>query len=396
MYGNKINADMKAKLEDLYYSNSGVLQFFKAIDRQIQKMLANSTINIASVSIVCKQLSDSLPKLNELKFEITMLTNISEACKGKINHTISYITDSMAISEASNVASKFFQLLKENHSAMAQEQISENEQRKKREEEERRAKQERERREREEKERVAREEAERKAREEREEREKKEWIAQCAKRFYEYFFKSVYYKVPLIFPMFKNIGNWGDDYFYLKDKIYEYIKNLKSTNITFDFSNPNSYNIAYMAFPHQGIIPEVSQLKICNLTSLSFLNSVYNKVYYKGGDYACISENYNSNCYIYNRDSQLQINHISFGCVFVIKQTPFLSLHDGLPIYNELILENLNIQQFPQNLWTPKNHKPKIIVKNCLFYHTVDSYFKNYNSDSPFELVLENVRVYNK
>jgi hypothetical protein len=384
MYGNKLNADVKAELEDLYYSNSGVLQFFKAIDGQIQKMLADSAINIASASTIRKQLSDSLPKLNELKFEITMLTTISETYKGKINQTISYITDAMAISETSNVAAKFFQLLKENQSAIVQEQIAENEQKKKREEAERK-----------EIERIARKEAERKAN-----------LAECAKNFYQHFFKKDYYGVPLIFTMFKNIGNWGDDYFYMRDKIYEYLNNLESANITFDFSNPDSYNMAYMRFPNKEILPKVSQLKICNLTSLSFLDSLYNKVRFSEEKDGVSFDNLGrGNGPIFTRNSQLKINNMPFENVRVIKQTPFLLFETEytredtvykLPIYNELILENLNISRLPSELWSPKNYKPKVIIKNCCLATNVDYYFKNYDSNSPFELVLENISIYNK
>jgi hypothetical protein len=308
----------------------------------------------------------------------------------------------------------------------AERKAKEEQERKEREKAERKAKAEKERKEREERERIAREKAEKERREweekeekvrrereekvekvrrEREERERIAWGKaehkdKLPKEFYHYFFKRNYYGVPLIFPMFKNIGNWGDDHFYLKDKISKYLNNLESTNITFDFSNPDSYNIAYGPFPNIIILPKVSQLKICNLTSLSFLDYLYNNVrFYEENGRAFIKNLKESDCYpIYNRDSQLGIDNISFESVRVIKQTPFLSLGTEykFPIYNELILENLNILEFPKDLWNPKNHKPKVIIKNCCLYHAVNYYFKYYDSNSPFKLVLENISVYNK
>jgi len=190
-YVNQLNnldkQETKSELENFYFFNSGVLQFFKGIDSQVQAVLNASVINPKSVELIQTQLNTVLPMLNQLKFKISMFdtNSLSEAHKDKINQLIAYIKSTMSIGEVDIISNQLADLLKQNETAFAQEKeqrakdeaerIAKAEREKKeREEAQRKAKEEHERREREEKERIAKAEAERKAKEERERKEREE------------------------------------------------------------------------------------------------------------------------------------------------------------------------------------------------------------------------------
>jgi hypothetical protein len=174
MYGNKINADVKAELENYCTFHAGILQFFKGINGQIQAVLNSPTINPKSVGLIQTQVNAVLPTLNKLKFEISMFdaATLSDAYKAKINQTIAYAQNIMTIGEADIISMKLFDLLKKNEAAFVNEQ--EERERKEQEEKERIARKEAERKAKEERERKEREEAERKAKEEQERREREE------------------------------------------------------------------------------------------------------------------------------------------------------------------------------------------------------------------------------
>jgi hypothetical protein len=181
------NQEAKTALQNYYDFNSGLLQFFKAIDNQVKTGLNSSAINPTSVELIQSQVESIKPALSKLKFEISTFDDnkLSEVHKDEINKTIGYIKGSMETGTVNHISEQFFALLKENETTFANEQkqkakaeaerIAKAErERKEREEAERKAQEEKARREREEKERITREEAERKAKEERERKRQEE------------------------------------------------------------------------------------------------------------------------------------------------------------------------------------------------------------------------------
>jgi hypothetical protein len=391
--------EAKTELENYHFLNLGLLQFFKAIDNQMQVILNSSTINPKSVELIQNQVNSDLPVLKKLKYEINMLdtNSLSMAHKDKINKTIDYIKDIMVIGEVDTTSNQFFALLKENETAIALEKEQKEREeaerkakaereRKEREEAERKTQEEKARRERVEKEHIAREEAKQKAKEE----EERQRIVDCSLNFYNYFFKSY------DFPMFNHIGKRGDDYYYLKDKICNYLLYLKNNDICFD---QNNNSIFLMPLPDGYIIPYVSKLTIRDVNSLHSLPKISKELYYFTDSCENISivekPDYGTKRFTWEN---IEANEsFYYGHIFIKNKIPFLDL-SGLGIeYKELLLENINIYYFPKDMETPKNHKPKITIKNCLLYWSVDHYFMYYDREtSPFELVLDNVRAFKK
>jgi hypothetical protein len=155
---NLDNQEIRAELENFYFFNSGLLQFFKAIDNQVKMILNSPNLNSKSVELIQSQVNDILPILNKLKFEISMFDpeKLSEEYKETINKTITYAKDFMVTGEVQVISNQLFDLLRKNELAFLQEQ------------------EECKRREQEEKEHIAREEIERKTKEEWERKETEE------------------------------------------------------------------------------------------------------------------------------------------------------------------------------------------------------------------------------
>jgi hypothetical protein len=361
-YINRLNSldqqEAKTELENFYFLNLGLLQFFKAIDNQMQVILNSSTINPKSVELIQNQVKSDLLVLKRLKYEINMLdtNSLSTAHKDKINKIIGYIKDIMVIGEVDTISNQFFALLKENETAIAWE-----------------------------KEQKERMEEERKVNEERE----RQRIVNCSLNFYNYFFKDY------DFPMFNHIGKRGDDYYYLKDKICKYLLDLKNNNICFDQNNNSIFLMP--SLPDGKIIPYVSKLTIKDVNSLYSLPKISKELCYyvdSFGIHFTKKIDHRKQSFTWENIEANESFH--YGPIFIENKIPFLDL-SGLGIeYKELSLENLNILCFPSDMWTPKNHKPKITIKNCLLYESVDNYFMHYDRETPFELVLDNVSAFKK
>jgi hypothetical protein len=124
-YVDKLNnldqQEAKSVLEEFYFFNSGLLQFFKAIDNQVQVILTGSTVNPQSVELIQNQVNAVLPTLNKLKFEISMFdaNTLSEAYKKKISINIEYIKNFMLVGEVNFISEQLFGLLEKNETAIA-------------------------------------------------------------------------------------------------------------------------------------------------------------------------------------------------------------------------------------------------------------------------------------
>lgn len=103
----------REKLEEFYATHFETIQFFKAIDKYVQDILGKPV-----VGDVLKQLETTLPRLVELKKEITFLDpKLSVAYKSEIVQVIGYIDNEMSISEVNDTHKQFVDLLKKNKQA---------------------------------------------------------------------------------------------------------------------------------------------------------------------------------------------------------------------------------------------------------------------------------------
>ena len=203
-YVNQLNSlenqETKSELENFYFFNSSLFQFFKAIDNQVKLVLNSSNLNPKSVELIQSQVNEVLSTLNKLKFEISMLNSnkLSEEHRDNINKTITYIKEFMVIGEVEMISGQLIDLLKKNETTFSNEQEAQKRQeqadkeridqekverksqkeqeRKKREKAERKVKSEKELKKRREEERKAKEEQNRKEREEEEEKEERKFL----------------------------------------------------------------------------------------------------------------------------------------------------------------------------------------------------------------------------
>jgi hypothetical protein len=114
------NQENRAELEGFYVLHASTLQFFKAIDKTVQDVLSKTNVG----AVVLEQLRFVLPALNKLKNEITKLDKdaVSAKCKTNVNQMITLIKNEMTISEINDLSQQFFDLLKENKTALVAEQ----------------------------------------------------------------------------------------------------------------------------------------------------------------------------------------------------------------------------------------------------------------------------------
>jgi hypothetical protein len=126
LLGQLDKQEIEVELNNFYTFNSGLLQFFKAIDNQFQMLLNTTTLNSKSIETVLAQTNIILPDLNNLKFAVSMLDEeeISEFYQKDISKTLKYIKDVMVISEVQHIKQNFDKLLSDNESKFKQEQAT--------------------------------------------------------------------------------------------------------------------------------------------------------------------------------------------------------------------------------------------------------------------------------
>lgn len=116
LLGQLDKQEIEVELNNFYTFNSGLLQFFKAIEEQFQSLLNSSNLNTKSIEIILIQTNQLLPELNNLKFEISMLEEekLCDSLKNNIYKTIKYVKEVMVISEISLTKQRFLKLLEDN------------------------------------------------------------------------------------------------------------------------------------------------------------------------------------------------------------------------------------------------------------------------------------------
>jgi antitoxin component YwqK of YwqJK toxin-antitoxin module len=122
---NELNKqEAEVELNNFYTFNSGLLQFFKAIDDQFISLLQSPNLNSNSVGTILNEVNKIIPDLNNLKFEISMFDEImlSNTYRNDVLKTIKYIKDMMVISEVEFINQKFNKILKDNEAKFREEQ----------------------------------------------------------------------------------------------------------------------------------------------------------------------------------------------------------------------------------------------------------------------------------
>ncbi len=124
--------EIEVELNNFYTFNSGLLQFFKAIDNQFQLLLNSNNLNAKTVEAILTQTNQVLSELNNLKFEVSMFETekLSDCYKNDITKTIRYIKEVMVISEVEIIKQRFFKLVAENEIKYKEEQIQKEQERK--------------------------------------------------------------------------------------------------------------------------------------------------------------------------------------------------------------------------------------------------------------------------
>ena len=111
--------EVKTELETFYTLNVSTFEFFTAINETIQKLLHQPNIS----PIALKQLESTLPFLIRLKTSILELDSdeLTAEYKSEITKAVDKIKTKMLINEVESTSIQFYQLLKSNNDAFADE-----------------------------------------------------------------------------------------------------------------------------------------------------------------------------------------------------------------------------------------------------------------------------------
>ena len=117
--GEIINPEIRAEYEKLYKDNSAIIQYFKGVEKSVQKILSNSAIGADDL----ETLKNVLQVIITLENEITTFASKkrSKAYNKEISQLIDEVKDKMPISEVEVKNREFLELLEKNKQALKDE-----------------------------------------------------------------------------------------------------------------------------------------------------------------------------------------------------------------------------------------------------------------------------------